>query len=169
MLCLQNCWVGIKQQSLTHWIPFFSPSNNREDFEHRQKLKQKDAQEYRSLIQRTTEETWKRHAYRLAHPAYADGRIWWFYRICCLAWHILYCFLVIVSWNYFLCRCMLFGVMSYNLAFIFDCPIICKTVNILTNQTIDLCTFLFLIPRDLVGSLLISRLKIWTLKWFHSR
>ncbi|XP_063437505.1 uncharacterized protein LOC134718750 [Mytilus trossulus] len=47
-----------------------------EDFELRQKQKQQEAKEYRSLIQRTTEESWKRHAYRLAHPAYADGRIW---------------------------------------------------------------------------------------------
>ncbi|CAC5367795.1 unnamed protein product [Mytilus coruscus] len=48
----------------------------KEDFELRQKQKQQEAKEYRSLIQRTTEESWKRHAYRLAHPAYADGRIW---------------------------------------------------------------------------------------------
>ena len=48
----------------------------REDLEDRLKLKKKLEQEDRSLIQRKTEEQWKRHAYRLAHPAYADGRIW---------------------------------------------------------------------------------------------
>lgn len=47
-----------------------------EDLELRMKLRQKEEQEHRRLIQRTTEESWKRHAYRLAHPAYADGRIW---------------------------------------------------------------------------------------------
>ncbi|XP_052705898.1 uncharacterized protein LOC128181513 isoform X2 [Crassostrea angulata] len=47
-----------------------------EDLELRTKLRQKEEQEHRRLIQRTTEESWKRHAYRLAHPAYADGRIW---------------------------------------------------------------------------------------------
>ncbi|KAK3094982.1 hypothetical protein FSP39_008700 [Pinctada imbricata] len=48
----------------------------REDLEMRMQQKKKEEQEHRSLIQRKTEESWKRHAYRLAHPAYADGRIW---------------------------------------------------------------------------------------------
>ncbi|XP_062588751.1 uncharacterized protein LOC134250409 isoform X1 [Saccostrea cucullata] len=48
----------------------------KEDLELRMKLRQKEEQDLRRLIQRTTEESWKRHAYRLAHPAYADGRIW---------------------------------------------------------------------------------------------
>nr|XP_022345878.1 uncharacterized protein LOC111138293 [Crassostrea virginica]XP_022345879.1 uncharacterized protein LOC111138293 [Crassostrea virginica] len=47
-----------------------------EDLELRLKLRQREEREHQRLIQRTTEESWKRHAYRLAHPAYADGRIW---------------------------------------------------------------------------------------------
>jgi len=41
------------------------------------KQRAKDDAAHRSLIINTTEAQWKRHAYRLAHPAYADGRIWW--------------------------------------------------------------------------------------------
>ncbi|XP_056005420.1 uncharacterized protein LOC125659591 isoform X2 [Ostrea edulis] len=48
----------------------------REDQEMRNKLRRKEEQDLRRLIQRSTEESWKRHAYCLAHPAYADGRIW---------------------------------------------------------------------------------------------
>ncbi|XP_052803318.1 uncharacterized protein LOC128233605 [Mya arenaria] len=46
------------------------------DREKRQKLRDKEESEHRTLIINTTEASWKRHAYRLAHPAYADGRIW---------------------------------------------------------------------------------------------
>ena len=31
---------------------------------------------HRALIERSYLESQARHAYRLAHPAYADGRIW---------------------------------------------------------------------------------------------
>lgn len=42
----------------------------------RQRARAAEDRAYRQLIQQNTEESWKRHAYRLAHPAYADGRIW---------------------------------------------------------------------------------------------
>ncbi|CAD5124638.1 DgyrCDS12907 [Dimorphilus gyrociliatus] len=43
----------------------------------RRKLEQiKLDKEHRDLIQRSYRESQERHAYRLAHPAYADGRIW---------------------------------------------------------------------------------------------
>ncbi|XP_060072518.1 uncharacterized protein LOC132552338 [Ylistrum balloti] len=53
-----------------------SQAKAREDLENRRKLQQQEDKDHRRLIQRTTDESWKRHAYRLAHPAYADGRIW---------------------------------------------------------------------------------------------
>ncbi|OWF49630.1 uncharacterized protein LOC110451468 [Mizuhopecten yessoensis] len=53
-----------------------SQAKAREDQEERLKQQRQDDRDHRRLIQRTTDETWKRHAYRLAHPAYADGRIW---------------------------------------------------------------------------------------------
>jgi hypothetical protein len=43
--------------------------------------------------------------------------------------------------------------------FIFDCPIICKTV-ILSNRTTALDVYTVLIPKDLVGSSVIGQLKI---------
>ncbi|XP_045210363.2 uncharacterized protein LOC123561819 [Mercenaria mercenaria] len=46
------------------------------DRETRQKLRAREEAEHKTLIINTTEASWKRHAYRLAHPAYADGRIW---------------------------------------------------------------------------------------------
>lgn len=42
----------------------------------RQRAQAAEDQAHRRLIQQNAEESWKRHAYRLAHPAYADGRIW---------------------------------------------------------------------------------------------
>ncbi|XP_050399775.2 uncharacterized protein LOC126817009 isoform X1 [Patella vulgata] len=48
----------------------------RQDMEERLRQRKKDDAAHRQLIQHNTEESWKRHAYRLAHPAYADGRIW---------------------------------------------------------------------------------------------
>jgi hypothetical protein len=62
-----------------------------------------------------------------------------------------------------------FGVMLGNLSIIFYRPIKCKTVNTSTNQTTALGMYLVFIPKDLVGSLLIARLKIWTLMWPHTR
>ncbi|XP_033725750.1 uncharacterized protein LOC117315599 [Pecten maximus] len=53
-----------------------SQAKAREDQELRRKQQTQEDRDHRRLIQRTTEESWKRHAYRLAHPAYADGRIW---------------------------------------------------------------------------------------------
>ncbi|KAL4228631.1 hypothetical protein ACF0H5_011679 [Mactra antiquata] len=47
-----------------------------EDQEKRSRLRAKEESAHRTLIVNTTEASWKRHAYRLAHPAYADGRIW---------------------------------------------------------------------------------------------
>ncbi|XP_076439016.1 uncharacterized protein LOC143277925 [Babylonia areolata] len=48
----------------------------RRDVAARQKARAAEDRATRQLIQQNTEESWKRHAYRLAHPAYADGRIW---------------------------------------------------------------------------------------------
>lgn len=48
----------------------------RQDMVARQKVRAAEDRAHRLLIQQNTEESWKRHAYRLAHPAYADGRIW---------------------------------------------------------------------------------------------
>ncbi|ESP02588.1 hypothetical protein LOTGIDRAFT_171908 [Lottia gigantea] len=48
----------------------------RKDMEERLKQRKIDEAAHRQLILHNTEESWKRHAYRLAHPAYADGRIW---------------------------------------------------------------------------------------------
>ncbi|XP_046575861.1 uncharacterized protein LOC124283880 [Haliotis rubra] len=48
----------------------------RQDQETRVKARRAEDAAHRALIQQNTEESWKRHAYRLAHPAYADGRIW---------------------------------------------------------------------------------------------
>ncbi|KAK3586423.1 hypothetical protein CHS0354_017066 [Potamilus streckersoni] len=48
----------------------------RKEVEERLKQRRQEDQAHQLLIQRSTEESWKRHAYRLAHPAYADGRIW---------------------------------------------------------------------------------------------
>ncbi|KAK7476888.1 hypothetical protein BaRGS_00031891, partial [Batillaria attramentaria] len=48
----------------------------RQDMVARQKARAAEDRAHRLLIQQNTEESWKRHAYRLAHPAYADGRIW---------------------------------------------------------------------------------------------
>ncbi|XP_025083542.1 uncharacterized protein LOC112557745 isoform X2 [Pomacea canaliculata] len=51
-------------------------SKARQDMAERQRARAAEDRAYRQLIQQNTEESWKRHAYRLAHPAYADGRIW---------------------------------------------------------------------------------------------
>lgn len=48
----------------------------RHDRERRTKERQSDDVSHRNLIRQSAEESWKRHAYRLAHPAYADGRVW---------------------------------------------------------------------------------------------
>ena len=39
--------------------------------------RRKDEMAHQILIQESYRESQERHAYRLAHPAYADGRIWW--------------------------------------------------------------------------------------------
>ena len=49
-----------------------------------------------------------------------------------------------------------FGVMSYNLSFLFDCPIICQTLNIWTNLITALGMYLVLIPKYFVSLLLIG-------------
>ena len=54
----------------------------RQDIENRSKAKQKEEAAHRALIERSYQESQARHAYRLAHPAYADGRIWWWMEIC---------------------------------------------------------------------------------------
>ena len=54
----------------------FSSTSFREDRKTRLKMRQAEDTAHRTLIINTAEESWKRHAYRLAHPAYADGRIW---------------------------------------------------------------------------------------------
>lgn len=56
-----------------------------------------------------------------------------------------------------------YGVMLGSLLFVYDCPIICKTVNILTNQTTPLGILTVIMPKDLVGSSLIDRFNISTL------
>ncbi|XP_070178677.1 uncharacterized protein [Littorina saxatilis] len=48
----------------------------RQEVAARQQARAAEDRAHRQLIQQNAEETWKRHAYRLAHPAYADGRIW---------------------------------------------------------------------------------------------
>ncbi|XP_064595909.1 uncharacterized protein LOC135462616 [Liolophura sinensis] len=48
----------------------------RQDRERRTKERKSDDVSHRNLIRQSAEESWKRHAYRLAHPAYADGRVW---------------------------------------------------------------------------------------------
>ncbi|XP_071098335.1 uncharacterized protein [Haliotis cracherodii] len=48
----------------------------RQDQETRLQARRAEDAAHRALILQNTEESWKRHAYRLAHPAYADGRIW---------------------------------------------------------------------------------------------
>ena len=50
-----------------------------------------------------------------------------------------------------------YGVRSDNLQFIFESPIICKIINILTNQITALNMYPVLIPQDLVG---------WSLIWW---
>ena len=42
----------------------------------RSKEKKREEAAHRALIERSYRESQARHAYRLAHPAYADGRIW---------------------------------------------------------------------------------------------
>lgn len=69
-------WLHVYKHLLLYHQMISLLCYNREDLELRTKLRQKEEQEHRRLIQRTTEESWKRHAYRLALPAYADGRIW---------------------------------------------------------------------------------------------
>ena len=44
--------------------------------ERRQKERAKNEEAHRNLIRQSYQESQERHAYRLAHPAYADGRIW---------------------------------------------------------------------------------------------
>jgi hypothetical protein len=53
----------------------------------------------------------------------------------------------------------LFGIMSCNLPFIFDLQSHIKQLNILTNRTLSIGMYSVLIPKDLVGSSLIGRLK----------
>jgi hypothetical protein len=60
-----------------------------------------------------------------------------------------------------------FWVMSYNLSFIFDCPIICKTVKYIDQSDNISWQYSVLIPKDLVGSSLISQLKILTCDPIH--
>lgn len=38
--------------------------------------RKKDEAAHRSLVAQSYQESQARHAYRLANPAYADGRIW---------------------------------------------------------------------------------------------
>ena len=46
------------------------------------------------------------------------------------------CLLYLCCYNFFFCNNILFGVMSCNLSFIFDSPIIyARQLNILTKQT----------------------------------
>ena len=44
--------------------------------EKRVKERRKDAAAHQALVNQSYQESQARHAYRLAHPAYADGRIW---------------------------------------------------------------------------------------------
>ncbi|KAL5017295.1 hypothetical protein ScPMuIL_006884 [Solemya velum] len=48
----------------------------KEDMARRVSTRKQEDAAHQSLIRQNAEESWKRHAYRLAHPAYADGRIW---------------------------------------------------------------------------------------------
>lgn len=48
----------------------------RADIARRQRERQQEQDCHESLLKRSYQESQDRHAYRLAHPAYADGRIW---------------------------------------------------------------------------------------------
>ena len=50
--------------------------SNREEMERRHVERSKEQAAHRDLIRQSYLESQARHAYRLAHPAYADGRIW---------------------------------------------------------------------------------------------
>lgn len=50
--------------------------NAEKEREVRMKVRVQEEAAHKTLIINTTEASWKRHAYRLANPAYADGRIW---------------------------------------------------------------------------------------------
>ena len=49
---------------------------HRHDMELRMTERRKEEVAHQILIQESYQESQDRHAYRLAHPAYADGRIW---------------------------------------------------------------------------------------------
>ena len=48
----------------------------RQDIAQRTQEKKREEAAHRALIEKSYVESQARHAYRLAHPAYADGRIW---------------------------------------------------------------------------------------------
>jgi len=74
--------------------------------------------------------------------------------------HLFFCFVVVDTLT---SSKILFGVMSGTLSFIFDCPRqYARQLSILTNGIgiTALGVYLVLVPKDLVGSLLIGWLKI---------
>ena len=66
--------IGITLFKKTIYIAFVT--SFRQDLQNRLEQRKTEEAKHRALIRKRYAESQARHAYRLAHPAYADGRIW---------------------------------------------------------------------------------------------